>query len=170
MLLDFELQIEKLESSHLRDEFNCGDPGLNDFIRQYAGQNAKKRFSTTYVAVKKDTIHVLAYYSISVGSIVCEALPDQERRGLPSYPVPVAKLSRLAVDQSVQHRGLGRILLIDALEKILSIADEIEVFAVEVDALNEAAKRFYQRFGFQTLKDDALHLYLPMKTVAVLFH
>jgi len=169
MSLDFELLIEKLEAFHTKEDFDCGDTGLNEFVRKYAGQNARKRFSTTYVAIEAGTKKILAYYSISAGSIECAALPDKEKKRLPRYPVPVVKLGRLAVDRSMQNQGLGQILLIDALEKIISIAEDIAVFAVEVDALNEGAKRFYQRYGFQSLKDDDLHLYLPLKIVARLF-
>ncbi len=162
---DVLLQIERLDSSHLKNEFDCGNHGLNDFVRKYANQNARKRVSTTYVAVERGDKIVLAYYSISVGALACGVLSDEETGKLPRYPMPVVKLGRLAVDKSVQNQGIGRILLIDALEKILSVAEKVAVYAVEVDALNDAAKRFYTRYGFQPLKDDDLHMYLgPVHT------
>jgi ribosomal protein S18 acetylase RimI-like enzyme len=169
MPLDRKLTIERLGPSHVKKEFDCGNPGLNDFIRRFAGQNAKKRFSTTYVVVESESVDVLGYFSISVGSIACELIPDAARKKLPRYPVPVVKLGRLAVDKEVQNQQIGRILLIDALKKIVSIAEEVAVFAVEVDALNEGARRFYKKFGFEELKDDKLHMYLPLKTLAKLF-
>jgi len=51
----------------------------------------------------------------------------------------------------------------------MQVADEIGVFAVEVYALNQSAKKFYLKYGFTELTDDEFHLYLPMKKLRKLF-
>jgi ribosomal protein S18 acetylase RimI-like enzyme len=73
------------------------------------------------------------------------------------------------VDLAVQGQGLGERLLLDALERILAASRNSAAYAVEVIAINDAAKRFYLKYGFQALLDDKLHLYLPMKTITTLF-
>ncbi|MBI4564302.1 MAG: GNAT family N-acetyltransferase [Planctomycetes bacterium] len=83
--------------------------------------------------------------------------------------MPVVHLGRLAVDRSVQGRRLGEFLLAFALQKAEVVSESIGALAVEVVSVNEAARRFYERYGFQGLVDDRLHLYLPMKTIAKLF-
>ena len=74
-------------------------------------------------------------------------------------------LGRLAVDQKIPGMGLGAILLIDALRQSAHISEEIDASAVEVDAINESARRFYLKFGFRPLLDDPNHLFMPMHEI-----
>jgi GNAT superfamily N-acetyltransferase len=169
--MDSELRvdIEKLHRSHDRSDFDCGEPDLNEFLQTYAAQNARKKLSTTYVAVAPGSPAVLGYYSISSGQVACEDLSDEQRAGLPRYPIPVVKLARLATDQRVQGRGLGRWLVVDALRRALALSEVLGIHAVKVDALTPGARDFYRNLGFHSLQDDELHLYISLKTVAGLF-
>jgi GNAT superfamily N-acetyltransferase len=108
---------------------------------------------------------VLGYYALTNHRVVYEALPPTESKGLPKIDVPVVLLGRLAVDVSVQGRGLGALLLVDALRRILEVADEVGVRAVEVDAIDDDARRFYEKFGFRSLLDDPRHLFMPLQAV-----
>ena len=94
-----------------------------------------------------------------------QALPADEQRRLPRYPVPVAHLGRLAVDRSAQGQGLGAKLLVAALEMSLDASSKLAIYAVEVIAKNEAARRFYARYGFASLQDDRLHMYLSLRAI-----
>jgi len=108
---------------------------------------------------------VRGYYAIAAGSVTFEQFPSKQRKRLPKYPIPVALLGRLAVDSQFQGRGLGKLLLLDALAKILRTSDSIGIHAVEVKAIDEAAKQFYLKYGFVELTDDQRHLYLPISTI-----
>jgi hypothetical protein len=46
---------------------------------------------------------------------------------------------------------------------------EIGSLAVIVDAKDEAARRFYARYGFLSFPDTPNRMYLPMKTIGRLF-
>ena len=157
-------RIERLAKRHDRSDFDCGDDGLNDFLRRYAGQHACKDISRTYVALPQDSQAVAGYYTLSGGSICLETLPDAAARRLPQYPIPTAHLGRLAVDLRFQGQGLGAILVVDAFERVRDLAERIGIHAVTVDAFNDKARSFYQAFGFLALKDDPYHLFLPMGT------
>ncbi len=119
----------------------------------------------TYVAVRPGEKQVLGYYTLASGSISFQNLPDSSARKLPRHPVPVILLARLAVDQSVQGQGWGVGLLIDALQKSLGLADKLGIHAVEVDAIDQQAKSFYERYGFVPLLDHAFHLFLPVTAI-----
>jgi GNAT superfamily N-acetyltransferase len=80
----------------------------------------------------------------------------------------VVLLGRLAVDQSIQKQGLGSLLLVDALRRSLDISAQVGIRAVEVDALDENARKFYLAFGFRPLIDDPRHLFLPMHEIRAL--
>lgn len=159
--MKLEFVIEPLEKSHRREDFDCGETSLNEFLRKYARQNAERGLGRTFVAVLPGEKQVKGYYTLSSGSIAFEAVPEK----LPRYPVPVAHLGRLAVDLTMRGEGLGELLLIDALQRTLAVAEELGIYAVELNALTERAKNFYLKYGFVPLKDDDKHLYLPIKTI-----
>lgn len=153
--------IERLSSSHNRNSFDCGDDGLNDYLRQYAGQHDRKGLGRTYVAVESGSEAVKGYYTISSGAVSFDVVPEN----LPRYPVPVVLLARLAVDRTAQGQGLGAMLLIHALKRTLDVSEQLGVHAVIVDALNESARAFYLKYGFAELLDDRLHLFLTIKKI-----
>ena len=97
--------------------------------------------------------------------VLHEDLPETESKGLPRLDVPVALPGRLAIDRSAQGQGLGALLLVDALRKSLHIAEQGGMRAVEVDAIDEAARTFSLHFGFRSLKDDPRHLFIPMHEI-----
>ncbi|MEK7723543.1 MAG: GNAT family N-acetyltransferase [Acidobacteriota bacterium] len=158
-MLDFAIQ--PLSKHHNRENFDCGEESLNTFLKKFARQNNERELSKTYVAVAENGDEVLGYYTISSGSIVSDNVPEN----LPRYPVPVAHLGRLAVDKKAKGQKLGEILLFDALKRIAAISEQLGIYAVEVVALNETAKKFYLKYGFKELADDELHLYLSIKTI-----
>jgi ribosomal protein S18 acetylase RimI-like enzyme len=158
-------RIERLDNRHQRDGFDCGEESLNVFLRVHAGQNARKDISRTYVAVPEESNIVAGYYTLSSGSVTFTDLPEELAKRLPGYPVPTAHLGRLAVGRQFQGRGLGGILLVDALKRVRDLADRIGIHAVTVHALNARAKSFYEAYGFLALRDDVFHLFLPMATI-----
>nr|WP_199300628.1 GNAT family N-acetyltransferase [Coleofasciculus sp. FACHB-542] len=135
-------------------------------MKQYAGQNDRKGIAKTFVAIlKEDGNEVVGYYTISMSSITFDSLPEQLRKRLPRYPVPAMLIGQLAVDTSMQGRGLGKRLLMDALSKGVRLADEVGIFAVRVDALDDESKQFYLKYGFVPLIDYEFSLFLPMATI-----
>lgn len=156
--------IERLTRNHERDTFDCGEPALNEYLRQYARQNQDRGLGRTYVAVPDGALRVIGYYTLASGSLEFADVPEPLRRGLPRYPIPVAHLGRLATCHSVRGQGLGEILLFDAMKRTLRVAEEIGMVAVEVWAKTERARTFYEKYGFESLIDDRLHLYLPLAT------
>jgi GNAT superfamily N-acetyltransferase len=161
--------VEGVQKSDQRNHFDCGQVSLDEFLHRYARQNEELELGRTFVATLPGDLRVLGYYTLGAGSIEVENLPEDERRRLPKYPVPVIHLGRLAVDRSVQDQGLGKFLLVHALRKAWNASREVAAYAVEVVAIDERARTFYAKYGFRELRDDRLHLYLSMKTIAKLF-
>lgn len=157
--------IEELGSDHDRAEFSCGHESLDNFLKQFASQNQKSGVSRTFVALKPGEMIVRGYYSLAAGSVQFQNLTEEQRKRLPKYPVPVAHLGRLAVDKSVQGQGLGSHLLIDALCRVSRVERDLGIHAIEVVAIDDAAKGFYLKYGFTELADDPHHLFISIKTV-----
>lgn len=89
--------------------------------------------------------------------------------GSGKYSVPIMLLARLAVSLSHQGKGLGRLLLVDALRSAVEISERAGLQAVVVDAIDSDAIRFYQRHGFVLFEDSKSRLYLPLEVIKATF-
>jgi GNAT superfamily N-acetyltransferase len=158
---------EPIGRHHDRNSFDCGSADLNEYLARYARQNHESGGAKTFVAVPpKEPAHVLGFYSISPGSIEFARVPAELTTRLGRYDVPVFRLGRLAVDRSAQGRGLGSDLLLAAGERALAVAAEVGGVALAIDAKDENAARWYERFGALPLLDDPLKLILPLSVIA----
>lgn len=139
---------------------------LNQYLKQQATQDQKRHIARPFVLTREGSQIVLGYYMLSSSSVNLRDIPEGERRKLSGYPlIPVVLIGRLAVDQSSKGIGLGKILMINALRRVLAINQEAAAYAVIVDALDDNAVSFYRRFGFYELPGLNNRLLLPVKTV-----
>jgi len=162
----FSWTIEPLDPRrHDRATFHCGAAVLDDWLRTRASQFERRDLARVYVFVQPGQTIVKGYYALANHTIVYEALPDDQAKGLPRMDIPVVLLGQLAVGRSVQGQGLGEFLLVDALRRAECLAANIGIRAVEVDALDGPSRRFYEKYGFVRLLDDPQHLFLPMGVV-----
>lgn len=159
---------EPIGRSHDRKAFDCGSPELNDYLRRYARQNHEAGGARTFVAVSAAAPEtILGYYCISPASMAFAKVPAVVTQGLGCYEVAVFRLARLAVALSVQGRGLGGDLLLAAGARALAVATQVGGVALVIDAKDEKAARWYERFGAMPLLDSGpLGLILPLKAIA----
>lgn len=162
--------IVALTSEHDRQRFDCGAESLNRYLREVASQDQRRRIAACFVLAVPETGLVIGYYTLSAYTVAANKLPAELARKLPKYgQIPCTLLGRLAVDRARRGRGVGALLLVDALKRALLHATEVASWAVIVDPIDEAASQFYARFGFLTLPDAAPRQFLPMATVSTLF-
>ncbi len=153
--------------AHERKSFDCGEPDLNAYLQRFARQNHESGGAKTFVATPTSSpTRILGYYSLSPASIDYARTPDVVRRGLGRYEVPVFRLGRLAVDRSVQGKGLGGGLLLAAGRRCLAVSQEVGGVALLIDAKSDRAARWYEGYGAVRLDDAPLTLVLPLKTIA----
>jgi GNAT superfamily N-acetyltransferase len=163
-MTDFnKLVIEPLHTTHERTGFNCGVESLDRYLKKQACQDIKRRISRVFVVTFLDKPNkILGYYSLSTLSIQLCQLPEKLARKLPKYPIPAALIGRLAVSSGAQGNGIGKMLLVDAIKRTMSVGDQIAIYAMAVDAINAEAERFYEQFGFTLLSGDSRRLFLPL--------
>nr|WP_242470959.1 GNAT family N-acetyltransferase [Thiocystis violacea] len=137
---------EPLGARHRLDELDCGKPTLNDWLLRHARQAQGSCSAKTFVVADDD--RVTGYYSLTVGQIDTLDAPERTRKGMGPYPVPVVILARLAVSSQYQGRGIGFGLLQDAIRRTLLIAEQAGIRAMLTHPIDEAAAKFYTRFGF----------------------
>ena len=162
-------RICKLDESHARKNFTCGNEKLDIYLKQQASQDFKKGVAVPYVMLDGESSTVLGYYTLSSTNVMLAELPDYVIEKLPRYPlVPATLIGRLAIDNSYQGKGFGEILLVDGLRRALETGASVASYAAIVDAIDEKAVTFYEKYGFELLATDSLKLFLPMKTIAQL--
>nr|WP_315261306.1 GNAT family N-acetyltransferase [uncultured Duganella sp.] len=159
-----------LEKGHDRSAFDCGNDELNRYLKQQARQDAEKYAAAPFVLMEPETPVVRGYYTLSSSLIPLDELPADLAKKLPRYDsLPVTLLGRLARDKTIQGKGLGEFLLLNALHRSLQQAQQIASMAVVVDAKDEDAERFYKHFDFLPFQQTPLRLFLPMKQIEKLF-
>ncbi len=157
--------IEPLGNDHDRAAFSCGEPSLDAYIRRQAGQDVRRGVSRVFVAILDDPEQIAGFYTLSATAVEARTLPPELARKLPKHPLPAALIGRLAVDERHQGGELGRYLLMDAFTRAMAASASIALYAVVVDAINEKAQAFYQRYGLTAFPETPNRLFIPLKTV-----
>ena len=147
---------------HNRAEFNSGSDPLDIYLKTRAGQEQRNNVAFPYVLTKDDRI--LGYYTLSATSVLTNALPQGLSRKIGYELAPAVLIGRLAVDQSQQGEGLGRILLVDALRRIVRSGD-FAVTAIVVDPKDEKATYFYAHHGFEPLENEGHRMFISFNKI-----
>ena len=146
---------EPLTDFHECDGFNCGEASLDDWLKRRARGNQVSGASRTYVVCQ--TKRVIGYYALASGAITVENARGRFRRNMPN-PIPVAILTRLAVDRDWDGQGMGRALFRDAARRVAHAADVIGIRGIVVHALSDEAKNFYLALGFDPSSHEPMTL------------
>jgi predicted N-acetyltransferase YhbS len=154
-------RIEKLARQHAVDAFDCGNIALNQFLQRHALGSQQSNAAVTYLGLADAA--VVGYYALTVGEVRYDDAPERLTQGLARHPVPLMLLARLAVHRDWQAEGIGKGLLKDAMLRTLAAADIAGVRALAVHAKDDAARAYYDRFGFMESPTDPLHLFLLIK-------
>ena len=167
------MEVRALQESDDRTQFRSGDEDLDRFLHKYAGQNQfRHHIGTTYVALEEGRI--VGYATVAPGHLEVEDLPLARRAKFPRYPLPILRLARLAVDESMKGRGLGKRLLRFVLHLSVRMAADFGCTGVVVDA-KPVAVSFYEQFGFAPLevvegqsqaRPAATAMFLPFREIA----
>ncbi len=150
---------------HDRKAFDCGSEPLNTYLRTQAAKHQSQRIARVFVLVdKSEPSRIRGFYALSSSHITRADLTENEARKLPRHPVPTVTLGRLAVDRASAHQGYGTLLLMNAIKRCALVGGQTGVYAIVVDAKDQHAKAFYERFGFRKIDGNRFRLYLSIVT------
>lgn len=153
-----------LSEAHRFDDFRCGEPSLDEWLRRRGLANQVSGASRTFV-VCSDGERIVGFYSLATSTVSHAQATGALRRNMPD-PVPMLLLARLAVDQSRRKTGLGAALLRDAQLRALQVADHVGVRGLLVHAISDDARTFYERWGFSPSAADPMLLMMRMTDIA----
>jgi ribosomal protein S18 acetylase RimI-like enzyme len=164
-----DFKIEPLGKQHDRAAFFCGKEPLDNYLKNQATQAIEKNLSAVFV-LTPDSKTIAGYYTLSSYVIRLDEIPEAIARKLTRMPeVPATLIGRLARNINLRSKGIGEILLVDALKKALQNSEQIASWAVVVDAKDDEAIRFYERYGFVSFPTKPNCLFLPIDSIRVLF-
>ncbi len=147
-----------------RSRFCCGKTELDEWFRLQAGQQERRDAARTTFGVDEAQARIASYFTLVTYRLEPTGL-ESSPLGRRRYPVPAMLLARLAVDVDYQGCGLGKITLVTALGQLMGVSSQVGFEAVVVDAIDDEAVAFYERFGFQKLSDDGRRLVIATKTL-----
>ena len=150
---------EPLNGQHDIEAFASGVESLDNWLKRRALKNQATGASRTFVACEGR--RVVAYYALASGAVTSDEAPGRFRRNMPDAS-PVVVLARLAVDHSLQGKGVGRALVRDAGQRVIQAADTIGIRGMLVHALSPEARTFYARVGFSPSPLDAMTLMITL--------
>jgi GNAT superfamily N-acetyltransferase len=148
------MRVERLGEHHEVGGFSCGVKVLDDWLRTHALDNQRRNLSRTFVLLD-DANRVVGYYALTMGGVREEALPIHYGRGLPGYDIGMVLLARFAIADGHQRQGLGRDLLIEAIERAADAGTQVAARFIAVDSIDENARSFYAKFAFTQVEGDA---------------
>jgi GNAT superfamily N-acetyltransferase len=154
---------EPLDAKHAVDGFDCGVESLNVWLIEHARQAAAAGSGRVFVMVEAEQQRVCGYHALAAAAVAHEHATERARKGQPRHPIPAVLLARLAVDTSVQGRGIGAWLLRDAMRRALSASEAVGMRVLLVHALDDSARSFYARWGFEPSPTDPLNLQMLFK-------
>ena len=157
---------EPLDGGHEIDGFESGEGSLDLWLARHARTAAAVGSAKTYVvtdAMQSD--RVVGYHALTVASISQEEATHRATKGMGNHPVPAILLARLAVDVSAQGFGIGAMLLQDAMLRTISVSEDVGIRLLLAHALNDAARHFYLKFGFEESPTDRKNLQMILKDI-----
>ena len=156
------LRWERLCRTHPRRQFRCGEEAVESWLATKALQHQEKHLSATKVLLDGEGA-IVGYYTLATGQVDFGDLPPDVAKELPRRRLPVAVLAWLGVDSSHQGKGLGGMLLAQALRDCWEAGKTFAFIAVVLDCLNDAAKGFYTRWDFRELPGHPYRLFVTVR-------
>jgi GNAT superfamily N-acetyltransferase len=150
-----------LTARHELEEFNSGEPSLDDWLKQRASPNVENRATRAYVVCPSGSRKVKAYYGLAMGQIARTDVTAAMRKNMQTH-IPAVVLGRLAVDVSVAARGLGAAMLRDAVDRSMRAGSHVSARLLIVHAISPSAESFYEHYGFTRLPLETATLALDL--------
>lgn len=159
---------EPLSERHDRAAFSCGNDALDAYFRgDPIRQDVSRRVTNAFV-LTPDGKFVAGFYTLSPISILSVDLPPSLAKKLPKRPIGATLIGRMGRDLSLRGKGVGEMLLMDALHKAWQASKLVSCWAVVVDA-KEGARGFYIQYEFTPFATQPDRLFLLMKKIDLMF-
>lgn len=164
------LRVEPLNDLHCRRQFACSDRAIQNFCRYGVDRHQRRGVIRAFIARQEPSVSVCGFYYLTTTTIEHDQVGrDVADRFAILNRVPAIYLGMLGVHEPFARQGVGAALMKDAFRRTLAIADLAGVWALTLDATDEQAAMYYERFDFERMTPDGLEMFLPLGTIRQLF-
>lgn len=170
------VRVEPLDPKHNRGAFVCTNSTIQNYCRNNARKNNDAYMVRVFVACYGTSMDVLGYYYLALTSYKIgegtgtikhlDAASDHKFQRVEA--VPAVYLGMIGVHSGYQNLGIGRLMILDAVQRTAKIAQHAGLYALTLDALDEGVAGYYRdKFGFQAFKagTTGLEMFLPIQTI-----
>ena len=159
-----DVEIQPLDDSISRAAFCCGVDKIDNFCRQNARQHHSTDRARVYLACHKGKL--VGFYYLVVSSAAAGQISDEAGEKFSRVLVaPLVYLGMIGVDQSAKKCGVGKLLMLHAMQTTLRIADLAGVYALTLDARDSTVAPFYEALGFSYFKEGELKMFYPVREI-----
>lgn len=156
---------------HDRSHFSCGVLQIDNFLKLTAKKGSKADVVRIWVIIN-DNSEVIGFYGINMHSVDVGDMPQSyAKKAMKHGLLPAAFIAMVGVDSGQQGKGIGGILIADALNRIARVSEEIGTCVIILDVFDdgnseavELRKAYYEAFGFISLPSQPLRLFMPVQT------
>jgi GNAT superfamily N-acetyltransferase len=150
-----------INRKHIFENFESGEPLLDEWLKKRAISNLELGASRTYVICPKSSQVVIGFFSLNMGQMLASETMGSMRRNMPNQ-IPAVVLGRLAIDLTWQGKGLGRALIFEAMRRSLRASEDVAARLLIVHAISPTAENFYKHHGFTRLPVEASMLAIDL--------
>ncbi len=159
--------IEPLNDLHRRDGFRCKDGGIERFCRGHIASQHRIGMIRAFVATLAGSPEVIGFYYLLTTSIEPELLGPEigGAEFVYVHKVPAVYLGMIGVHEPLMREGIGGVLMIHAFRMVAELGKVAGVWALTLDAIDEDAAAYYERFDFRRFSPGGKEMYLPLGTL-----
>jgi GNAT superfamily N-acetyltransferase len=155
---------EPLSPVHRLEEFSCGKPALDIWLKTHAIANQESGF--TVVMVIHENGRVVAYYGLAPTAVERDLVPRAIRTGKAPNPIPCLLLGQFAVDRAWSGKGVASGLFRHAMTRCVEASRLVGGRAVAVNAVDAEAANYWKRRGFVPARDNPMLLLQSLTKIA----
>ena len=166
-----DIKIISLPNIDALSGFKCGEREIDRNIGKCCGHHQKYR-NRIFCGVLRNIDLVVGFYCLGVDATSAEYLDEGILRANETYKfVPFIYINYLAVQAEYQNNKIGKVLLMNALQKCAHTIINIGIYGVALHAISDRAAGLYDRYGFRECGKSAKYpfMILPAQSVLDLF-
>ena len=152
-----------LSDRHDLASFTCGEPAIDGWLERNCARYLKMGLCALWVCPDASG-QILGLFTLSSHMIQADTLSRNQQGGVTGVGHPAILLGQVALHSDLRGKGLGTLLLLEALAQCVEFASGIGARFIVLDALNDALVSYYARFGFRSVPNDPRRMIMPMKT------
>ena len=164
------VEIAALDASQptVFNTFSSGQPSIDRWLKNNARKCVKRLETRVFLASASGETSPLGYYALRVSDdLVGDGIKSHNSYVKTRTSFQGIHLAYLGVHEDFQGQGLGKYLMMDAIDRVAQVSEHVGFYAFTLTAIDQATSKFYSSLGFETYSEDRgqFKMLMPVETV-----